>query len=104
MEHRWCSVASAFFVSSKHRFAKETLHVEGHEMSANTQNVESEGAKPRDHAHARHHFWKHAHRDWRVWTAVVLMLALMIVYVTTDSLSLRPGKRAIQPTPEANLP
>ena len=44
-------------------------------MSANKHDVESEGAKPRDHAHPRHHFWKHAHRDWRVWIAVVLMLA-----------------------------
>jgi hypothetical protein len=73
-------------------------------MSANKHDVESEGAKERDHVHPRHHFWKRAHRDWRVWLAVVLMLALILVYVMTDSLSLRPGKRAIQSTPEANLP
>jgi hypothetical protein len=35
---------------------------------------------------------------------VVLMLALMLVYVMTNNLSLRPEKRAIQPTPEANVP
>jgi hypothetical protein len=73
-------------------------------MSTTSHDVESEGAKPRDHAHVRHHFWKHAHRDWRLWAAVVLMLALILVYVMTDSLSLRPGKPAIQPTPEANAP
>jgi hypothetical protein len=73
-------------------------------MSANMHDTEGEGAKVRDHAQPRHHFWKHAHRDWRVWCAVVLMLALMCVYVMTDGLSLRPGKRPIQPTPEANLP
>jgi hypothetical protein len=73
-------------------------------MSGTKHDVESEGSKPRDHAHPRHHFWKHAHRDWRVWTAVVLMLALMLVYVTTNSLSLRPGKSAVPPTPEANVP
>ncbi|HMB95674.1 MAG TPA: hypothetical protein VKK61_06510 [Tepidisphaeraceae bacterium] len=73
-------------------------------MSANKNNVESEGAKPRDHAHPRHHFWKHAHTDWRVWTAVILMLAMILVYVLTDSLSLRPGKIANQPTPAANAP
>ena len=71
-------------------------------MSDNKHGVESEGAKPRDHAYLRHHFWKHAHRDWRVWIAVLLMLALIIVYVMTDSLSLRPGKGASQPTPAAN--
>jgi hypothetical protein len=73
-------------------------------MSANKHDVESEGAKPRDHAEMRHHFWKHAHRDWRVWIAVMLMLALILVYVMTDSLSLRPGARATQPMPAANAP
>jgi hypothetical protein len=73
-------------------------------MSTEKQDVESEGAKPRDHLHARRHFWRHAHRDWRVWIAVMLMLAAILVYVVTDSLSLRPGRRAIQPTPEANAP
>jgi len=67
-------------------------------------SVESEGAKPRDHTHPRHHFWKHAHRDWRVRVAVVLMLIAIAVYVMTDSLSLRPGKHAVQPTPEISAP
>jgi hypothetical protein len=73
-------------------------------MSASKHDVESEGSKPRDHEHQRHHFWRHAHRDWRVWTAVILMLAMMLVYVMTNDLSLRPGKRAAQPTPAANMP
>jgi hypothetical protein len=73
-------------------------------MSANKHDVESQGSKPRDHAHPRRPYWRRAHRDWRLWLAVVLMLALMGVYVMTNGLSLRPGKRAVQPTPEANLP
>jgi uncharacterized integral membrane protein len=73
-------------------------------MSTDRHNVESEGAKPRDHAHPPGHFWKHAHRDWRVWIVVMLMLALILVYVMTDNLSLRPGKRAMPPTPAANVP
>jgi hypothetical protein len=73
-------------------------------MSAHKHDIESEGSKPRDHEHPRHHFWRHAHRDWRVWVAVVLMLAMIGVYVFTDSLSLRPGKHAVQPTPAANAP
>jgi len=73
-------------------------------MSADKHDVESEGAKPRDHAHPRHHFWKRAHRDWRVWIAVVLMLAAIFAYVMTNDLSLRPGKRASQPTPAVNAP
>jgi hypothetical protein len=73
-------------------------------MSASKHDVESEGTKARDHAHPRHHFWKHAHRDWRVWTAVMLMLAMILVYVMTDNLSLRPGNRAVQPIPVTNSP
>jgi hypothetical protein len=73
-------------------------------MSAHNRDVESEGAKPRDPSYPRHHFWKYAHRDWRVWIVVVLMLVAILAYVMTDNLSLRPGKRAVQPTPEANAP
>jgi hypothetical protein len=73
-------------------------------MSAQKHDSENVGSKPRDHIHPRHHFLKQAHRDWRVWFAVMLMLALILVYVITDSLSLRPGKRATQSTPEANVP
>ena len=68
-------------------------------MVMGKHDVESKGAKARDHVHPRGHFWKHAHRDWRVWVVVVLMLAMILVYVMTDNLSLRPGKRATQPTP-----
>ena len=73
-------------------------------MTGTKHSVENEGAKPRDHVHPLHHFWKHAHRDWRVWIAVVLMLVAILAYLMTDSLSLRPGKRAVQPTPEAIAP
>ena len=67
-------------------------------------DVENEGAKQRDHSHERHHFLKHAHRDWRVWVVAVLMLALIFVYVMTNDLSVHPGKVAEQPTPAANAP
>jgi hypothetical protein len=70
-------------------------------MSSNKHSVAGQGAKPRDHDHPRHHFLRHAHRDWRMWCAVVLMIALVLVYVMSDSLSLRPGRHASQPTPGA---
>ncbi|MDP9172914.1 MAG: hypothetical protein M3O30_03500 [Planctomycetota bacterium] len=73
-------------------------------MGSSKHDIEGEGTKPRDHVHPRHRFWRHAHKDWRVWTAVVLMLALMGVYVMTDNLSLRPGKSPVSPTPAANAP
>ena len=68
-------------------------------MVMGKHDVESAGAKERDHEPPHRDFWRHAHRDWRVWLVVVLMLAMILVYVMTDNLSLRPGKRATQPTP-----
>jgi hypothetical protein len=73
-------------------------------MSDNKHDVEGEGAKPRDHDHPRHHVWHHVHRDWRLWFAVALMLALIFYYVISNDLSLRPGKPANLPTPAANAP
>ena len=77
--------------------------IDGSEMSENKHDVQSEGSKPRDHAHPPHHAWR-PHLDWRVWIAVLLMLALILVYVMTDNLSLRPGKQPTQPTPAINAP
>jgi hypothetical protein len=74
-------------------------------MSTHKHNIESTGAKPRDHEHPRHHFLKHIHRDWRFQTAVVLMLIMILIYVFTNDLSHSPGnRRATQPTPAANAP
>ena len=72
-------------------------------MGTNKHDVESEGSKPRDQDHPNQHVWR-AHRDWRIWLAVLLMLALVLVYVMTNNLSLRPGQRPTQPTPAANAP
>lgn len=73
-------------------------------MSAHTHDVESEGSKPRDHVHRRHHVWRRVHRDWRVWGAVAMMLVLVLVYVMTNNLSLKPGGPPREPTPATNAP
>jgi hypothetical protein len=41
-------------------------------------------------------YWTRAHRDWRVWVGVVLMLAAMMIYLMTGDLAWRPR---IQPQP-----
>ncbi len=73
-------------------------------MSANMHSSENKGANPRDRVRPRRQFWRHAHRDWRVWFAVALMLAMMGVYVMTNGLSRIPGRRLTQPMPENNAP
>ncbi len=64
-------------------------------------DTESEGAKARDHTHPRHHFLRRAHRNWRVWIVVLLMVAMVLAYVLSDNLSLRPGRPARTPAPAA---
>ncbi len=35
-------------------------------------------------------YWKHAHHDWRLWVAVILMLVALSIYVMSDDLAWRP--------------
>ncbi len=44
---------------------------------------------------------KGIHKDWRAWTAVVLMLAAMVIYVLSFDESLQPGVDIEQETPVA---
>jgi len=40
-----------------------------------------------------------AHKDWRTWAVVVLMLLAILAYVFSDDESLVPGQPAGQPVP-----
>ncbi len=42
---------------------------------------------------------KRAHKDWRLWVVVVLMLVAMVIYVTTMDESIRPGEAPRQVVP-----
>lgn len=35
-------------------------------------------------------YWKHAHHDWRLVVAVILMLVAVAIYVMSDDLAWRP--------------
>jgi hypothetical protein len=41
-------------------------------------------------------YWTRAHRDWRVWVGVVLMLACMIIYLMTNDFAWGPHTRPRQ--------
>jgi hypothetical protein len=47
--------------------------------------------------HSHPPYWRRAHRDWRIWFCVVVMLAAMIIYVMSDDLALRPRIQPQQP-------
>jgi hypothetical protein len=44
-------------------------------------------------------YWKRAHRDWKLWVAVLIMLGAMAVYITTVDLSVRPNGQTQQRVP-----
>lgn len=51
----------------------------------------------RSHPHTP--YWKRAHRDWKFWVAVLIMLGAMAVYIVTVDLSMRPNGRTQQRVP-----
>ncbi len=70
-------------------------------------DTESQGSKPRDHAHPRHRLVRHLrqpHKSWQVWVVVLLMVAMTLIYVFSDDLSLFHGRRVGSPTPAVGAP
>ena len=67
-------------------------------MSENKRSHRHHG----EHDHNSDHqgqppYWKRAHRDWKFWVALSLMLAAMVIYVMSDDLAFRPHRQAQQP-------
>ena len=44
-------------------------------------------------------YWRRAHRDWKLWLVVIVMLGAMWIYLKTNDLSVRPGGQTQQPVP-----
>jgi len=56
------------------------------------------GGSNNDSVHHEHRpYWKRAHRDWRLWIGVVLMLAAMFAYLMSDDLAWRPRLQPQRP-------
>ena len=47
--------------------------------------------------HADRPYWKRAHRDWRFWVGVILMLAAMSMFVMNRDLPWLPRSQPRQP-------
>jgi hypothetical protein len=68
-------------------------------MSNNQGNHQGYGS---DHSsiHESHRpYWKRAHRDWRVWVGVVLMIIAMTIFVMSDYFAWLPRGQSRQPLP-----
>jgi hypothetical protein len=69
-----------------------------HEMEhSNHQHGDPNGGKVQGHRP----YWTRAHRDWRVWVGVVLMVAAMIIYLMTEDLAWHPHMQPQQPLSSA---
>jgi len=47
--------------------------------------------------HGRPPYWRNAHRDWRIWFCVIVMLFAMLVYVMTGGFRWRFNGQPQQP-------
>ncbi len=61
--------------------------------SHNHQHTREEHEKEHQHhgGESAGPYWKRMHRDWRFWTALLLMLAAMAVYLLSGNEALRPN-------------
>jgi hypothetical protein len=49
-------------------------------------------------------YWRRAHRDWRIWFCVIVMLAAMAVYLMTGDLCWRIQGQPQQPSQPISAP
>ena len=67
-------------------------------MNENDQSHHSHQEPEIDSAHHDHRpYWKRAHRDWRFWVGVILMLAAMSMFVMNRDLPWLPRSQPRQP-------
>jgi hypothetical protein len=58
---------------------------------SSTKHIHGEHGAPDTGAHRDHRpYWTRAHRDWRFWIALILMLAAMGIYIISDNLAFLP--------------
>jgi hypothetical protein len=72
---------------------------EGRELMNKIKHHHPQHGGESDDVHHGFHrpYWKHAHHDWRLVVAVLLMLVAVIVYVMSDDLAWRPRGKPRQP-------
>jgi hypothetical protein len=68
-------------------------------MSKRKHDHGNEGSNDNRPHHDPQPYWKRAHRDWRVYVAVFLMLAAMIIYLMTNDLAWGPRSEPQPPVP-----
>jgi hypothetical protein len=71
-------------------------------MNDNRQGHHLQGGSGNDGFQKDHRpYWKRAHQDWRVWVAVFVMIAGMVIYVMSDDFAFLPRSGPRQPVSSA---
>jgi hypothetical protein len=72
------------------------------ELKSNHKSQGDPNGGPIDHGHPP--YWRRAHRDWRIWCCVIVMLAAMLVYLMTGDLRWRIHGQSPQPQQPISAP
>jgi hypothetical protein len=60
-------------------------------MSENNYGHPGNEGSDRDRVHHdQRPYWKRAHHDWRLWVALIMMLAAITIYVLSEDLAFLP--------------
>jgi len=66
-------------------------------MNQHSHSPHQPGPQHQGLPHDHNPYWKRAHRDWRFWVGVVLMLTAMTIFVMSENLAFRPGMQQRAP-------
>jgi hypothetical protein len=74
-------------------------------MNENEHEQHQNEKQKHNNGHYEHRpYWKGAHRDWRVWVGVILMLAAILYYIMSDNFIFAPHKQLKQPSENNRTP
>jgi hypothetical protein len=51
------------------------------------------GPHPDNFEEGHRPYWTRAHRDWRIWVALLFCMAAIVIYVLSDDLAFMPSGR-----------
>src|SRR5271166_3624814 len=84
-------------ISSRGKVSKSSGQVEkAGRLVAKTKHHHHHGESGSESVGFHRPYWRSAHKDWRLWIAVGLMLIAMFTYIASGDLVWRPGSHTPQ--------
>jgi hypothetical protein len=74
-------------------------------MNKNEQNHHRQEGQEHNNSHHNHSpYWRRAHRDWRIWVGMFLMLAAIIYYIMSEDFAFAPHRQPKQQSENNRTP